>query len=249
MLLFTTPLDCDLCIHHFPARRTEAHRSIRTPVVQVSASDSCLSQVFSLNSGLARDARRLLGLTVSSLGSLAASLLSMLPRRSPNPGGIDEGFGFPEYFCPAAQPDGHSGSVLPLVVSEQFADLAESRAPTEEELFRVSHPSDVHLNLPGQRARVSSPIYTLAVLELRLFALEAPREPLCRVLQLSGSPKHDSQPEPSLRSGVRALLSFALCIHLGFFSSRSPSSGPVGSLDRNALDVPRLWRWTAASGF
>ncbi len=42
------------------------------------------------------------------------------------------------------------GSVPCLVVSEQFADLAESRAPTEEELFRVSDPLDVHLNLLGQ---------------------------------------------------------------------------------------------------
>ena len=74
------------------------------------------------------------------------------------------------------------------------------------------------LNLLGQLAGVSSPICTLAALELRRLALEAPREPLCRVLELSGSPQHDSQPEPSLWSGVKALLVFALCIHQGFLS-------------------------------
>ncbi len=73
MFLFTTPLACDIYIHHLPARRAEAHRSIRTPVVQVGANDSCFSQLFSLTSGVARDAGRLLGLTVKSAGSLAAS--------------------------------------------------------------------------------------------------------------------------------------------------------------------------------
>ncbi len=101
----------------------------------------------------------------------------------------------------------------------------------------------MHLNLLGQRAGVSSPIYALAVSQLRLLALEAPREPLCRVLQLSGSPKHDGQPEPSLRSGVKNLLSFALCIHQGFFPITVTLFGdPVGSLDRNPLDIPRLRR-------
>ncbi len=57
VLLFTTPLACDLCIHHLAAGRAETHGSIRTPVVHVGASNSCPSQLFSLNSGFARDAR------------------------------------------------------------------------------------------------------------------------------------------------------------------------------------------------
>ena len=96
----------------------------------------------------------------------------------------------------------------------------------------------MHLNLLGQLAGVSSPICTFAALELRSLALEAPREPLCRVLELSGSPQHDSQPEPSLWSGVKALLVFALCIHQGFLSITVAFFGDhVGSLDRNEANV------------
>ena len=212
MFLLTTPLACDLRIHHLAAGRAEAHRSVRTPVVHVGAADSCRSQLFSLDSGLARYVGRLLGLTAKSVGSLPASRLSQSPRRLPNPSGIDEGLGLLEYPCALAQPGRHSGAVLCLVVSKQFADLAESRASTEEELFRVSDSLEVQLNLPGR------------------FVLEAPREPLCRVPQLSGSPKHDGEPEPGLRSGVKALLSFALCIQQ-IFLSRPERAGP-----------PRPWR-------
>jgi len=97
MFLFTTPLDCDLCIHYLPARRAEAHGSIRTPMVHVGAGDSCLSQLFRRNSGSAQGAGRPLRVTVKSVGSLPClgSLYSSPPvsesrrrRREPRPSGI-----------------------------------------------------------------------------------------------------------------------------------------------------------------
>ncbi len=89
--------------------------------------------------------------------------------------GVDEGLGLLEYLCTLAQPGFYCGSELSLVVSEELADLAESGAPTEEELFCLSDPPQMLLHLIAQRARVSSLIVTLAVSKPRCFALEALR--------------------------------------------------------------------------
>ena len=172
MFLFTTPLDCDLGIDHLPACRAEAHRSIRTPVVHVSAGGSCVSQLLSLHSGL-----WFLGATVKSVNSFPASRLSMPPGRSPNPGGVDESLDLPECLCALAQLGRHSGSALRLIVSEQSSRRKSSldrRRTVPRPGFAGGASEPAWAKGPG----VSSPICTLAVLKLCL----------CRALQLSGAP-------------------------------------------------------------
>ncbi len=102
MLLFATPVECNGCIYHLPAHRAEMYRSIRAPVVHVGAGDPSPCQLVSLDSGPAREIRRILRMTVELCGFTS--------RVSVAPGNLQ----------------------LPsrLVVLEQFTDPAESRVQT-----------------------------------------------------------------------------------------------------------------------
>ncbi len=91
MLLFRTPLGCETFIHHLPAHRAEAHRSIRAPVVHVGASDSSPSQRLSLDPRLPRETGGGLRLTgklfrfTSRVSVSPGSLRIPSRRRRPRP--------------------------------------------------------------------------------------------------------------------------------------------------------------------
>ena len=173
MLLFATPLECNGCIYYLPARRAETYRSIRAPVVHVGAGDSSPCQLLCLDSGPAREMRRILRMTVELCGftsrvSVAPGNLQIPPRRrTPRPSGV-------RLRARLDRPPLWIGT-LPRRIRAVRRSRRKSSPDRIEELFRASDPPDVLLHLLVQRARGPSPICRLTVLELRCFPLESLR--------------------------------------------------------------------------